>query len=1664
MKDSDNIRLDSQHYLHAVNATIENFDGNTPSLQNDYSNLLGTTLNEDIVGFLFIAEKNTTLVFTPSSIVLVKDKVFSDAYLENTRLETITQSPILDFTVLVNSACFKFSKEHLLKIKYKITDCTLNLYFSDGHNPDKHITFDYDSNFNLTVTKDYLISTQDNCDTIYSDVVDCNKILFYPEISYPCITVQDDISGNLIAGVYEIFTCYATSKGTPLTSYLSNSNPFSIFSKTLIGQEDYNTNKGFTISITDLSTTYKFLNVVVGETINNFTTYKLIAVLPVTGSTAKTAYTGNELVQGLSEQDLFQRYPYYETSNDIEVGNNYLFKLGLKEFDKFNIQRIANQIQLEAITIRVSKDFYKDPKNVVNNKSYLRDEIYSFGFELILDNGEITGVGHIPGRIATVEDLSPANITLDNNQVTPNWKVYNTAKLTSSPHLDTLWETFDFAYTESESDTYPLNKNIWGDLCGKKVRHHKFPDNSLSHIHDGLNNPVSNSYNKTDYLFPMGVRIKNSADIVSILDKAVVDNIITQEQRSRIRGYRLVRGNRANNKTIVAKGLLYDVWSYEKPITQTDTDCAKTQTYYYPNYPFNDLRDDVLLSANNKHYDYAWFKLQSQGTVQQSPAVKQHFTNTKKYTFHSPDTHFAQPELGTTLKIETEEYGEAKGYFSEAQLQAEQKLLNYKHYNLSIVLGKFIGYNSNASSENSTGTGQVIGSTLGAGIGSLFPGGTAIGGTIGGLIGGIIGADSKSFAKTIYQKATSLHEAEKILLLLKSLGKYQNYQYQYQAVAHYNNYKPSAVGNKLRSIVNSGYLQEGKQTINSLFFNNSFRESSVFLELNEKVANPSIQDTSRFNLNGEITNVPIYGDVINNTYTVLFQTGYINKITYITPAGLFADFQEDLTQCTDCDMTFEICASAYYIEGTGVLVEYKEFCSGNIIGYKTTSTCNCKSEEHVSNVSSYYASIKRNLPNPYNNLFSIPYIEIDSCPTKLTESKNYFNGDTFITPFALKRKHSFFNATAFQLPIDADIFYSDLGNVAYPMYYFNTKKVYDDVAINFNNKLLTDIMNSSSIPIQNLLSWLTGIFGVNKYVEMAESTSTFFTAMLDSYNWLKPPPYNLDCTEKNVTSGFSFNPVSGVMYLYYYGIPQFYCESDVNTHYRYASNNKEKDFYPNQSNLDYWLQEKNVPIQEDNFYLYNKTYSKQNKEGFHYINDINFKPEKECKVERPNRIIYSLPASEIDDSDYRDNFLINKALDYHDFSLTNGKAIAIDAIESDKMLVRFENNTQVFYAYNTLQTDQQTIIVGNGGIFKNKPQEFSKTTLGYMGSQNKAILNTEFGHVFVDAKRGSVFLLGLNANGIDELSNKMMSNFFKENLSFNLLEYFPNVNIDQQYNHLGIHLGYDKRYKRFFLTKLDYSPKSNTITVKENRFYEGELEVFLTDETYFNNLSWTVSYNFLTKSWVSFHSYTPDFYISKIDNFITNTGKTLWVHNKTNKSYQVYGGKLKSFEIEMIDKYSVKYKQLQHVEYIAEVIRYSLGKNKVFLNELPFNEAVVYNNLQSTGLLKMSLMDENNLFVNKSYPKANADNLEILSIKKGNTYRINDVHNNVTTQNFAIWLYNKNNIDKVLNTNSFSYIAHNYLFDPIVGEINYVILRNTNNSLYKIIFKGLIFNENGGVR
>jgi len=499
--------------------------------------------------------------------------------------------------------------------------------------------------------------------------------------------------------------------------------------------------------------------------------------------------------------------------------------------------------------------------------------------------------------------------------------------------------------------------------------------------------------------------------------------------------------------------------------------------------------------------------------------------------------------------------------------------------------------------------------------------------------------------------------------------------------------------------------------------------------------------------------------------------------------------------------------------------------------------CDVPAKEEKISVVSYYGSLKNIFVNQYGQIYSYDTVDTgfqrDITPLTGPIVTTFFGGDTFISKFAFKTKLPFFIDNRVNAPDDSDIFYDEIGNVAYPKYWHSSRSILSDASVN--------------------------------------------TVVLTNFISIKAN--NLDCPNSQTPAsapGRTF--YDGKMYLFAYGIPYFYCESSYNVDLRQAFDNRAGDFWPHVStNIpDDWVQEDFVSIANDNTYYYNTTFSKQNRENT--FTHLPYDWKKECFTEYPFRAIYS-DAQDASADNRSNNWLIYRALSYFDFPQNYGPLVSLDGIQNKAILARFENKSLLYNTLLTIDTSNpKAAYMGNDSLFRSSPPiDFAETDLGFVGSQNKMLLKIPQGQVSVDAKRGQIFLI--SGNQAQDLSafGSGMNRFFTDHLAFEILRYFPNVPIDNHFKGLGLHGVYDSKFDRIILTKLDYIPKLKNIIYDEttfNFYLEEEVEccegteiirkqVYLTDLEYFCNKSWTLSFNLNTKSWVSFHSYIPNWYIAE---------------------------------------------------------------------------------------------------------------------------------------------------------------------------------------------------------
>lgn len=1734
-RDSISTQVKPGELRYALNGVVESFDGNQVTYSNEQGNNLCIIFPSDyrLIGVKHIVELSKVIYFLTNP----KTNYSQIGYSDNEECE---------YNILIDdrdpqSDKLNFNINHPIhKVISKVTNCEKHFYWTDNFNPRRYINLD---DLPWKETKN---PNNDYQPIKLTGLLDANKLLVQSNFKIPEISpIVVDNGGILKMGTYQFTIAYSNVFGETYTSYYNVTNPISIFEQKPGQFFDLPTSKSISIQIDNLDTSgiYDYFTLAVIETINNISTPKVVGTFAIGKDSFQYTYTGVEVSQvPLDMIEIFEKFPYYEIADDIFKVDNIIGWSNLKADERINYQQIWSKVKLYWETYQIpynQNEGYSNGLNSALYRGYMRDEVYAFEGCFLLKNGRQTDSFHIPGRVAKDSDLwsvSPEdkNNNIEETNCDPStgkffWQVYNTATKEgfSEEYINAQdkdcykgpYEYGEFAYWESE-DKYPNNPAIWGDLVNKPIRHHKFPDSTNStHIHD---NNVSGERGFEHKIYPIGVKIDAAS-----LQSAIDNSDLTNEQKANIVGFKILRGNRAANKSIIAKGLLNNVGKYKY---------EDEPERYYANYPYNDVRSDAYFA--NKQLQHGDYSYTGNGTFLpfvdpgRQPGYRKEWElegfgehSKNRFVFHSPDTHFYNPSLnneGTHLKIEGVMSGTSYGHFTKVRDNAEYKFLTRNTY------------------EAARGVAQAAGITIGAG----------------------------TFGSPSFSVDSMLPAYSNALELFEKLAPYTNFGWTYNSYGLYNKFQ--SIDNsqkKISNIITSKYVREGYESINAdEVLNNKNRESSVYIQTSDQYLFTheygAPEDNSRFTIASyeqqdtlndfwnffvstgktfsteslsssiiyfpvaaiqekiyrfEVTNISssyrpsrdaVYLQGSNNQFTVLnqnltadlsggtpgdpspyiysgyvymestpvdpissngFLTAYSGAVGYMEYTSYlelnYSDYYADpinlqlyiltlneyLQELNSLDQVNEwlnlpritLENSFKYTAAQLFMIEYEKY-------YENTSKPSLTSEKK-SSISCYYGSIKRDLKNQWGRIYSYETIDTGFYHKIKDEDNNWyreyptvFGGDIFINRFALKQKMSIFQNTTVGQPNGADVNYDEIATLGYPMFWISTKPIKFDIDIEQELNKVIEQLNPSNVwnIVKNLLTG--GASGTFTVVNMLVKVFT------EIYRTIGIKNINLDLKS---TIGITER---GVMYLYVYGIPYYFCESEVNVDNRQALNNTYGDFFPNVSTgiPDEWLQEVNVPIIHDNYYNYNQTYSKQNKENYFAHLREDWDPTKKCYTEFPNRAIWS-DKSSLEEN--KNNWLLYRSASYFDFEKTNGELISIDNIQNNQLLVRFQNKSQIYNALTTVEVSQgPQAYLGNSRLFSGAPAlDLSETDLGYAGSQNKILLRTENGHVFTDSKRGQVVLL--RGNGIEDLSSKGMEKWFDEYLPFRIKDYFPEIDIDNHFNRIGLHAVYDTFYNRLIITKLDYEPIQD-IEYKFNRFYnKNNQEVQLTDKNYFCNKSWTISYSFRTQSWTSWHSYRPNYYIGFNNFFQSGEQGSLYTHNIDYNKYTTYYDKEYPYILEYPFVYKTQDEILQSIKEYATAKQYTDWDTWVDKDEtIYFNKAIIYNNQQCSGVRNLIPKPKNSLASYGKYPIFNSNSTDIIVTKSDNLFNYNQFWNILKDPNQSIFTTTCewNIEDRDLNEDNLDYTRRDYRKQQIRAKDTNVrhILDNKHDTKLSSIF------------
>jgi len=1433
---------------YALNAAVENYDSNSVNYQNEPGNELCLNFPEEyhLIGTHFINEQAKHIFFLTNPNTGASEI----GYMDNN--DCI-------YRKFISGNCLNFNINYPIhKSVHKITNCTTEVYWTDGLNPRRYINID-------DVTSSYKIEPgTDVCDNRTIPELDCNKLKIQPNFDIPALDVVDvNNTGNLTAGTYQFAIQYCDADGNAYTSYYSVTNPTPIANPQIITPDfNYPVGKAIILDISNIDVTgyFQYYNLAVIKTVNAITSVELVGTYFIDDSTNQITYTGQNQTQiRLTVDDIFEKFPYYDIAQDLTAVQDVLVWDNLTSIDRVNYQKIASQISLKWQTYKLpANEDYADELNATNLRGYLRDEVYAFEIVFLLKNGRQTDGFHIPGRDISFTELIQPDVPSTNPDFigsgtsAPYWKIYNTASVTGPATGEdignaTPYEYGEFAYWES-TEVYPCNENVWGVLANKPIRHHKFPDVLVSPIFESgvptveLSGKYTNLKIEDRAIFPIGVRIDASQ-----VESLILTSDLTQEEKDNIVGFKIVRGNRNVNKSIVAKGILRNVGKYEREGTE----------YYFPNYPYNDLREDPFLleksnaynsecniyeltPTSNGSYTYTDCNTNTQktdsflsgvnkvvcsltlpvvnsGTIVGAPTLlydtAQRFVYTTYELTSQGSTVFSYTDPVTSTLQNVTVSSVVPVVINVKALTVPVKIAGDNIFSITQTSWRYNNYcypdNLSAFTTDESRYRQVFNSPD-TSFGSPFLG------NILKLENAIYGAGSAHFVevkKHALYKLLSREAQEDALQSSAAVGDitstfnasamfavYQsyltiyingitrrNFTYSYNSIAEYDYWAPIAnnLGIKQRELDIVQYLIPGVQNVgDSRNINNYERESSVYLKTDKDV-------------------IPL--PFPSNTQSLSLGSG----------------------QSAIDDLSRYVVSEAPSPNGG------------------LQSNCARPNEEFPISTVSYYGSIKNIFANQWGQIYSYTTIDtgfqrnIDSTAEPVV---TVFGGDTFINKFSFKTKLPFFIDNRVGAPDDSDIFYDEIGNIAYPEYWYSARSILYDWEV---------VTSSDTYQFQNIVSIKAS---------RLDCPNNQLPVPLPNYT---PPVVNPDRTFYD-----------GKMYLFAYGIPTFYCESSVNVDLRQAFNNREGEFYPHVSTgiPDEWLQESFVTIAQDNTYYYNATFSKQNTENFFSHLPINWTAD-ECLTNYPFRAIYSDKQEKFTDNN-TNNWLIYRPLSYFDFPQNYGNLTSLDGIQNRSILARFENKSLLYNNLLTINTSNpQAAYVGNPDMFSAPPIDFAETDLGYVGSQNKMLLKIPQGQITIDAKRGQVFLI--TGNGATDLSGfgSGLNRFFTDHLAFEILRYYPNVNIDNHFNGVGLHGVFDSKFDRVIISKLDYIPLNVNIKYDASvqQFYinktYGDIVVKtfidLSDSEYFCNRSWTLSFNFNTNSWISFHSYIPNWYIAE---------------------------------------------------------------------------------------------------------------------------------------------------------------------------------------------------------
>jgi hypothetical protein len=424
-------------------------------------------------------------------------------------------------------------------------------------------------------------------------------------------------------------------------------------------------------------------------------------------------------------------------------------------------------------------------------------------------------------------------------------------------------------------------------------------------------------------------------------------------------------------------------------------------------------------------------------------------------------------------------------------------------------------------------------------------------------------------------------------------------------------------------------------------------------------------------------------------------------------------------------------------------------------------------------------------------------------------------------------------------------------------------------------------------------------------------------------------------------------------------------------------------------------------------YLLNRDYIRTNKQKVYFHLGLEYDCCSDCLEDFPLRNYYSEQSFQ---EELVDNYRVFLPNNYRD--IEGEKGVITDTF-------RIQNNLYIHTEgalWHLPQDIQERVtgdvvsFIGTGSFFSIPPRKITDADKESAGTtHNWARMKTPNGTFFISADEGKPFLFDGNQLNPIFAGNET---WFKANLpvradaDYIAASGIPYINANNPSNPYGTGFvsAYDTDKERFILTKRDFvfsqrvigTPDFNTCVyngsfiifdgfqatidaqallgweyigledcrmkfsreVEELGILTREIEYIegvVVEEPIDFDLSWTMSYSLEDQEWISWHSYMPNFYFYRLQEFYSwqNGDNNIYKHNKPN-SYQIFYGTRYPHIIEYVDNERPRdtklwdFLQIQsHATEFSETYQEDVDRN------ITFNKIIAYTAKQTTGILNL---------------------------------------------------------------------------------------------------------------